>query len=95
MQYGITDVCSAVAAAAYAAAASNSVTLVNNEAITDGTINASDITQVSDQWNNYKTALLSQIDNAHSATFSNGQYNGHAGARVGLSARYHPQTQPF
>ena len=47
------DVYSAVAAAAYAAAASNSATLVNNEALSDGTINALDITQVSDQWNNY------------------------------------------
>ena len=48
-----TDVYSAVAAAAYAAAASNAVNLVNNEALSDGTINALDITQISDQWNNY------------------------------------------
>ena len=75
---------SAVAAAAYAAAASNAVTLVSNEWIIDGTVNALDITQISDQWNNYKTALLSQIDHAHSATFSNGQYQGQAGARVGV-----------
>lgn len=63
------------------------MTLINNEALVDGTANALDITQISDQWNNYKTALLSQIDHAHSATFSNGQYNGQAGARVGLPSR--------
>ncbi|KAI4114802.1 MAG: hypothetical protein LQ338_007951 [Usnochroma carphineum] len=73
-------------AAAFGGTASNGVaTLINNEALKDGKVNELQITSISDQWNDLKTALLTQIDHVHSAAFSNGFYNGDAGPRASHS----------
>ncbi|KAL8642906.1 MAG: hypothetical protein Q9228_000443 [Teloschistes exilis] len=63
--------------------AANSVAaLVANEALKDGKTNELQITSISDQWNDFKNELLTQIDHVHSAAFSNGFYNGDAGPRI-------------
>ncbi|KAL8689290.1 MAG: hypothetical protein Q9218_005011 [Villophora microphyllina] len=71
-----------IGAALGGAAASTVSTLVANEALKDGKVSELQITSISDQWNDLKIELLTQIDNVHSAAFSNGFYNGDAGPKI-------------
>ena len=76
---------SGTAQAAIGAAAATIGNLIASESLKDGTADQLSITQISDEWNVFKTGMLTQIDHAHSSVFSNGFYNGTAGARVSLS----------
>lgn len=66
-------------------AANGVAALIANEGLKDGKTNQLQITSISDQWNDLKNELLTQIDHVHSAAFSNGFYNGDAGPRVSLA----------
>ena len=74
---------SGTAQALIGAAAGDIANLISTEVLKDGAANPLPITTISDQCGDYKIALLAQIDHDHSAVFSNGYYDGTAGAKVG------------